>query len=154
MGPYAGVDYNLTLCPLHSRLKHIYQGQSKVDRNPMLESTLSPSQGLWIWPLLITSFVLYVCHFGSQIPDLHSAFKKAPRNSCSGSSPSSSRFYTGYKIFFYVFRQDLPACDKQREARRLSGQNRPSCSSHHRCHSGHYIGFFFICLFFVESWRR
>ncbi len=24
MGPYAGVDYNLTLCPLQSRLQHIY----------------------------------------------------------------------------------------------------------------------------------
>ncbi len=23
MGPYAGVDYNLTLCPLQSRLQHI-----------------------------------------------------------------------------------------------------------------------------------
>ncbi len=27
MGPYAGVDYNLTLCPLQSRLQHIYHGQ-------------------------------------------------------------------------------------------------------------------------------
>jgi hypothetical protein len=32
---------------------HIYQGQpyARVDLNPMPESTLSPSQGLWIWPL-------------------------------------------------------------------------------------------------------
>jgi hypothetical protein len=53
MGPYAGVDHNLTLCPLQSRLQHIYHGQqfAGVDLNPMPESTLSPSQGLWIWPL-------------------------------------------------------------------------------------------------------
>jgi hypothetical protein len=25
--PYAGVDYNLTLCPLQGRLQHIYHGQ-------------------------------------------------------------------------------------------------------------------------------
>jgi hypothetical protein len=44
MGPYAGVDYNLTLCPLQSRLKHIFHGQpyARVDLNPMSESTLSP----------------------------------------------------------------------------------------------------------------
>jgi hypothetical protein len=55
MGSYAGVDYNLTLCPLQSRLEHIYHGRqlyTKVDLNPMPESTLSPSQGLWIWPLV------------------------------------------------------------------------------------------------------
>jgi hypothetical protein len=54
MGPYAGVDYdNLTLCALQSRLQHIYHGQpyTRVDLNPTPESTLSPSQGLWIWPL-------------------------------------------------------------------------------------------------------
>jgi hypothetical protein len=55
MGPYAGVDYNLTLCPPQSRLQHIYHGQpyAKLDVNPMPESFLSPSQGLWIWPLYI-----------------------------------------------------------------------------------------------------
>ena len=53
MGPCAGVDYNLTLCPLQSRLQHIYHGQpyARVNLNPpILESTVSPSQGLWIWP--------------------------------------------------------------------------------------------------------
>ncbi len=50
--PYAGVDYNLTLCPLRSRLQHIYNGQPyvRVDLNLMPESTLSPCQGHWIWP--------------------------------------------------------------------------------------------------------
>jgi hypothetical protein len=53
MGPYVGADNNLTLCPLQSRLQHIYHGQpyARVDLNPMPESTLSPSQGLGIWPL-------------------------------------------------------------------------------------------------------
>jgi hypothetical protein len=61
MGPYAGVDYyNLTLCPLQSRLQHIYHGQpyARVDLNPMPESTLSPSQGFWIWPL-VSSWVFH-----------------------------------------------------------------------------------------------
>ncbi len=32
MGPYAGVDYNLTLCALQSRLQHIYQAtHARVD---------------------------------------------------------------------------------------------------------------------------
>ncbi len=52
-GPYAGVDYNLTLCPPQSRLQHNYNGHAKLDVNPKPESTLSPSQGLWIWPLYI-----------------------------------------------------------------------------------------------------
>jgi hypothetical protein len=47
MGPYVGVDYNLTY--VHSRvdssLQHIYHCIL------MPESTLSSSQGLLIWPL-------------------------------------------------------------------------------------------------------
>jgi hypothetical protein len=37
MGRYAGVDYNPTLCPFHSRLQHNYQGQKcqSIDLNPM-----------------------------------------------------------------------------------------------------------------------
>jgi hypothetical protein len=62
MGPYAGVDYNLTLCPLQqSRLQHFYHGHSATlcqsRPNPMPESTLSPNQGLWIWPLYMWYFV-------------------------------------------------------------------------------------------------
>ncbi len=47
IGPYAVVDYNLTLCRRQSRLQHFCQGQpyAGVDLNPMPESTLSP-----IWP--------------------------------------------------------------------------------------------------------
>jgi hypothetical protein len=46
---HAGDDYNLTLY----RLQHMYHGQpyAGVDLNPMPESTLSPSQGLRIWPM-------------------------------------------------------------------------------------------------------
>ncbi len=61
MGPYAGVDYNPTLCSLQSRLQHIYHGQpnpwvdlnpmpvatlpnARVDLNPMPESTLTLCQ--------------------------------------------------------------------------------------------------------------
>jgi hypothetical protein len=42
MGPY---DYNLTLCPLQSRLQHIDHKQTyaRVD--------FISCQGLWIWPL-------------------------------------------------------------------------------------------------------
>ncbi len=54
MGPYAGVDYNLTLCRFQSRLQHMYsyhgQPYARVDTNPMPESTLSSSQELRIWP--------------------------------------------------------------------------------------------------------
>ncbi len=62
-GPHAGVDKNLTLCPLQSRLQHIYHGQpyARVDLNPMPQSILSPSQGLWIWPLDILD-ILIVFH--------------------------------------------------------------------------------------------
>ncbi len=46
LGLYAGDDYNLALCPFHSRLQHIYHGQpyAKVDLNPMPESTLTLCQ--------------------------------------------------------------------------------------------------------------
>ncbi len=53
MGPYAGVDYNLTLCRLQNRVEHMDHGQpdARVDLIPMPESSLSPSQDLRIWPL-------------------------------------------------------------------------------------------------------
>ncbi len=39
--------YNLTLCPLQSRLQHIYHGEpyTRVDLNPMPEPTLAPQSG-------------------------------------------------------------------------------------------------------------
>ncbi len=54
MGLY---DYNPTLCPLQSRLRHIYHGQpyARVDLNPVPETTLSPQSGTldmasgWWW---------------------------------------------------------------------------------------------------------
>jgi hypothetical protein len=59
MGPYAGVDHNLTLCRLQSRLQpyslqpHSYARvdlNPRADLKPMPESTFSLSQGLRIWP--------------------------------------------------------------------------------------------------------
>ncbi len=54
MGPNAGVDYNLILCPLKSRLQHIYHGigqpYARVDLNPMPESTLTLCQSR-LYPL-------------------------------------------------------------------------------------------------------
>ncbi len=47
MGPYAGVEYNVTLCRLRSRLQHIYRGQpyARVDLNPMPEVDFIPQSG-------------------------------------------------------------------------------------------------------------
>ncbi len=46
MGPNAGVDYNLTLCPLQSRLQHIYHGQpARVDLNLCQRWRLYPPVG-------------------------------------------------------------------------------------------------------------
>ncbi len=41
MGPFAGVDYSLALCQLHSRLQHIYRGQTyaRVELNPIPKSS-------------------------------------------------------------------------------------------------------------------
>jgi hypothetical protein len=40
MGPYAGIDYSLTFCPLQSRLQQIYHGQpyARVDFIPQSRS--------------------------------------------------------------------------------------------------------------------
>ncbi len=74
--PYAGVDYNLTLYQLQSRLQHmyiVYHGQpyARVDLNPMTESTLKVlSSGNWggskwvsidpIWQTVWPASVLYL----------------------------------------------------------------------------------------------
>jgi hypothetical protein len=54
MGPYAGVDSNLS-CMSTPETTPTW---ARVDLNPMLESTLSPSQGLWTWPLAATVYRL------------------------------------------------------------------------------------------------
>jgi hypothetical protein len=53
MEPYVGVNHNLTVCRLQSRLKHIYHGQphARVDLNPILESTLTLCQSQ-LYPLV------------------------------------------------------------------------------------------------------
>jgi hypothetical protein len=47
MGPYAGVDYNITLCRFQSRLQHIYRGQpyARVDFIPPVKDF---GFGLWL----------------------------------------------------------------------------------------------------------
>ncbi len=70
-GTYAGVDYNHhTLCPLQSRLQHIYHGQpyARVDLNPMPESTLSPSQyfGFGLWSLLCIAIYTAKCYWSED----------------------------------------------------------------------------------------
>ncbi len=68
MGPYAGVDYNLTF----GQLQHIYHGQAyaKTDLYPMLVSTSSPSQGLWIWPQCDTN-ALHLLYYVTKQSSSH-----------------------------------------------------------------------------------
>jgi hypothetical protein len=56
MGPYAEVDYILTLCPLQSRLQHIYYGQ------PIPESTLTLCQSRLYAPVRDLRFGLCWVH--------------------------------------------------------------------------------------------
>jgi hypothetical protein len=53
MGPYAGVDYNLTLCPLQSRLQHIYHGK------PYARVDFIPQSGTFD---LASGHELFFCH--------------------------------------------------------------------------------------------
>jgi hypothetical protein len=67
-GPYAGVDYNLTLC----LLQHMYHAQpyNRVDLDPMPESTLSPSQGLRIWPQFLSlAFEIQCAKLLPKVPE-------------------------------------------------------------------------------------
>jgi hypothetical protein len=47
MGLYAGVDYNLIICPLQSRLQHIYHGHpyARVDLIPQSVTLELASEG-------------------------------------------------------------------------------------------------------------
>jgi hypothetical protein len=85
MGPYmAGLT--ITSRYVHSRvdwLQHIYYGQpyARVDLCPMPESTLSPSQELWIWPpnmctKLYSAYMLPIFQQVGQPPPSQSIFKK------------------------------------------------------------------------------
>ncbi len=64
MEPYAGVDYNLTLCPLQGRLKYIYHGQpyARVDFIPQsgtldLASDMGASET--VYPTTESASILY-----------------------------------------------------------------------------------------------
>jgi hypothetical protein len=45
MGPYAGVDYTLTFCPLQSRLKHIYHWQPYMPESTYGRGNFIPKSG-------------------------------------------------------------------------------------------------------------
>jgi hypothetical protein len=86
MGPYAGVNYNLTVSPLQRRLQHIYYGQpfARVDLSPIYQSRLyPPSQGLWIWPLFSKSMSAYVLLLGGGgvVPNLRQKIRLRPNPS-------------------------------------------------------------------------
>jgi hypothetical protein len=66
MGPHAGVYYNLTLCPLQSRLQHIYHGH-----DPIPELTLSPSKGVWIWPHVYSAAGQLITSLANGILKVH-----------------------------------------------------------------------------------
>jgi hypothetical protein len=64
-GTLAMSEFPVTSPYVHSRLdpnpfSH-EQHYARVDLNPIPESTLSPSHGLWIWPL---QFILNICGQG------------------------------------------------------------------------------------------
>ncbi len=61
MGPYAGVDYDLTSCPLQSRLQHIYYGQpfDRFDPLTLCQRRLNPLVGYFEFGLgVAVSFLL------------------------------------------------------------------------------------------------
>jgi hypothetical protein len=68
MGPYAGVDYNLTLCPLQSRPQHIYHGQ------PYARADYIPLKGLCILPLLYGTELLRPFKLDNIILALYHAY--------------------------------------------------------------------------------
>ncbi len=61
VGPYAGVDYNLTLCRLQSRLQHHTMG------NPSPESTLTLCRSRLYSPISDLGFGLWTKTFRSDI---------------------------------------------------------------------------------------
>ncbi len=78
-GTLCGVDYNLTLCRLQSRLQHIYHGQpyARVNINPMQESTSSPNQGLRILPQ--STHVPQISHINIKSTSASRLMKETPR---------------------------------------------------------------------------
>jgi hypothetical protein len=82
---YKGPVPELTITsPYVHWLQHIYHGQpyARVDLNRMPESTLSPSQGVWIWPLDIfghsNSFPQNLRHYWIESESRFPLCKKRP----------------------------------------------------------------------------
>ncbi len=65
------------ICRLQNRLQHMYHEQpyARVDFNPMPESTLSPSQGLWIQPLIRNARANMLCQADVQWVFVMSLFR-------------------------------------------------------------------------------
>jgi hypothetical protein len=83
LGPFAGVDYNLTLCQPESTPTLYPMG------NPMQESTFFPSQGLRIWPLSYHHMYIVLCFGQWYIIPL-------PPFSVTPLPPSHPRFFGGF----------------------------------------------------------
>ncbi len=86
---YAGVEYNLTLCPLRSREQNIYRGQpyARVDLNPICQSQhCLPVRdfGFSLWSL---DFFIRSCNLGGERCGLCAEYTevavKGPRHRCS-----------------------------------------------------------------------
>ncbi len=72
MGPYAGVDYNLTLCPIQGRLQHIYHRQPYAIVDVVARVDFIPLSGTLIWQLLDRDLSqLFWCEWWVEYSTLH-----------------------------------------------------------------------------------
>jgi hypothetical protein len=80
MGPYAVVDYNLTLNRLWSRLQHIYHGQpyARVDLNPTPELTLTLCQSHLYPPVRDVGFGLSIVPDWKMTPAMAAGCRTGP----------------------------------------------------------------------------
>ncbi len=112
MGPYARVDYNLTLCPLLSRLQHIYHGQT-FDLNPMPDSISSPSRDFgfgfcyFFLCLLSSSPFLFPCL--TPIPFIDSFLTKR-QNKALSHPPSFSSLHVREALLPFPSHFLVPLC--------------------------------------------
>jgi hypothetical protein len=94
MGPYAGVDYYLTLCPLQSPLQHIYHRQeqpyARVDLKPMPESNLALFQSRFYPPVRDFGF------------DLRSPKLQEPLEGGWGSPKRIQKIFSQYFAGFFI----------------------------------------------------
>jgi len=106
MGPYGGVDCNLTLCRLQSQLQ-VYNtftmGNHAVDLNPKPKSTLAPSHVLRIWPLIFYSCTLYVqCSTCINVLQAYLATNPMGRRLVWATVPSAANIVTCKLCTYYI----------------------------------------------------